>query len=61
MKICNMSMQDKELVALFKEGSQKAFEELYIRYEKRLIRFCNRWLKDECRAEDIPVCTSPKK
>ena len=47
------TMQDKELVALFKEGSQRAFEELYIRYEKNLTNFCRRLLRDENRAEDI--------
>ena len=47
------TMQDKELVALFKEGSQQAFEELYIRYEQKLINFCKRSLNDESKAEDI--------
>jgi len=45
--------QDQELVALFKEGSQKAFEELYIRYKKKLTQFCKYLLRDEIRAEDI--------
>ena len=30
-------MPDKELVVLFKEGSQWAFEKLYARYKKQLI------------------------
>ena len=47
------TMQDKELVALFKEGSQKAFEELYIRYKCRLISYCKRYLKSSISAEDI--------
>ena len=47
------AMQDQELVALFKEGSKKAFKELYIRYEQKLISFCKRSLKDESSAEDI--------
>ena len=47
------TMQDKELVMLFKEGSRQAFEALYIRYQKKLICFCKRSLKDESRAEDI--------
>ena len=46
-------MQDKELVALFKEGSQPAFVELYVRYEKKMIYFCKGFLKDESKAEDI--------
>jgi RNA polymerase sigma-70 factor (ECF subfamily) len=46
-------MQDKELVALFKEGSQEAFEELYLRYIKKLTHFCIRLLREEFRAEDI--------
>ena len=47
------TMQDKELVALFKEGSEKAFEELYVRYKKNLTQFCKRSLRDKSRAEDI--------
>jgi RNA polymerase sigma-70 factor (ECF subfamily) len=47
------NMQDKELVALFKEGSQLAFEALYIRYKKKLTYFCKSLLRDENRAEDI--------
>ena len=44
---------DQELIALFRGGSQQAFESLYLRYVKQLIRFCNRWLRDENSAEDI--------
>ena len=47
------TLQDKELVELFKEGSKQAFEALYLRYKKKLMYFCNRLLRDETRAEDI--------
>jgi len=45
--------QDKELVALLKEGSKQAFAELYVRYREKLTLFCIRMLRDEIRAEDI--------
>ena len=45
--------QDKELVALFKDGSKQAFDELYIRYKKKLTCFCKGALRDEIRSEDI--------
>ena len=47
------TMQDKELVALLKEGSQQAFAELYIRYYDSLFFYCKKYLKDESGAEDI--------
>ena len=47
------TMQDKELVALFKEGSQIAFEQLYLRHSHQLITFCKRFLKNQTDAEDI--------
>ena len=47
------TMQDKELVALLKEGSQQAFAELYIRYYDSLFFYCKKYLKDEYGAEDI--------
>ena len=47
------TLQDKELVALFRDGSQKAFEALYLRYIKKLTGFCIGLLRDEARAEDI--------
>jgi len=46
-------MPDNELVTLFKNGSQQAFEELYVRYEHKLLRFCRSALKDDFYAEDI--------
>ena len=45
--------KDKELVALLRKGSEKAFEELYIRYKDRLIYFCKQSMKDETTSEDI--------
>ena len=47
------TMQDKELVVLLMNGSQKAFEALYLRYIKKLVNFCIRLLKNESNAEDI--------
>jgi RNA polymerase sigma-70 factor (ECF subfamily) len=47
------TMQDKELVALCKKGSQPAFSELYIRFKNRLKYLCKQLLKDEVGAEDI--------
>ena len=47
------TIPDNELVALFKHGSQQAFEELYVRYEHKLLRFCRSALKDDFCAEDI--------
>ena len=45
--------QDKELVTLLVNGSKEAYEELYVRYKTRLIRFCIRLMKDAVGAEDI--------
>lgn len=45
--------QDKELLALFLNGSQRAFEELYIRYKGRLVHFCKWLMKNEIESEDI--------
>ena len=47
------TLQDKELVALFKKGLKQAFDVLYFRYIKKMIIFCNSLLRDESRAEDI--------
>ena len=46
-------LQDKELVALLKEGSQNALEQLYLRYRNLLINLCKRYLKNTTDAEDI--------
>jgi RNA polymerase sigma-70 factor (ECF subfamily) len=46
-------MQDKEIVALFKEGSQKAFEVLYARYKRQLLYLGKRALKNETDLEDM--------
>ena len=45
--------QDKELVALLKDGSQAAFSELYARYKDELFYYCKQYLKDEDGAKDI--------
>ena len=42
-----------ELVELFLNGSQTAFEELYMRYKAPLFRYCNQYMHDEAEAEDI--------
>ena len=47
------TLQDKELVALLKEGSQQAFGELYIRYKDQLLYSCKKYLKNEAVTEDI--------
>ena len=47
------TLNDKDLVAFLIDGSQKAFEELYVRYKGRLIYFCKRFLKDQIGAEDV--------
>ena len=44
---------DEELVLLFKNGSQQAFEQLYIRYKGRLVHYCKWLLKDDAESEDI--------
>ena len=44
---------DLELVELFKQGSQAAFEELYMRYKDPLFYYCKKYLHDETEAEDI--------
>ena len=47
------TLQDEELVRLLKEGSEQAFEELYIRYYDPLYYYCKKFLNDEAAAEDI--------
>ena len=47
------TLQDKELVALFKEGSRQAFRELYFRFKERLMYICKQYLKNTSDAEDI--------
>ena len=46
-------MQDNELVALLKNGSQEAFEKLYARYKRQLIFVGRRTLKSEDDLEDM--------
>ena len=47
------TLQDKELVGLSKEGSQKAFDTLYARYKRQLIYLGKRLLKNEIDPEDM--------
>ena len=47
------TLQDKELVRLSKEGSQKAFDILYARYKRQLIYLGKRLLKNETDLEDM--------
>ena len=47
------TMQDRELVALFKKGSQEAFRELFIRHKDQLLFVCKKYLNDEAIIEDI--------
>ena len=47
------TMQDKELVALFKEGSQQAFVVLFARYKRQLLYLGKRSLKNETELEDM--------
>ena len=46
-------LQDRELVAMVKEGSQEAYELLYLRHVKHLINQCKRFLQCKEEAEDI--------
>jgi len=43
---------DQELLSLLRQGSQKAFAELYARYKRGLFAFCLRLLVDTQEAED---------
>jgi RNA polymerase sigma-70 factor (ECF subfamily) len=47
------TLQDNELLALLKEGSQQAFRELYIRHKDQLLYSCKKYLKNETMTEDI--------
>ena len=44
---------DKELVALLKNGSRPAFRELYIRHKDQLFYSCKKYLKNDAATEDI--------
>lgn len=46
-------MADEHLLGMMAEGSEKAFEELYIRYKKRLHSFCCFLLKSTDVADDV--------
>lgn len=43
---------DEELMELYREGSRDAFEELFSRHHRRVIRFCFRMTGDRARAEE---------
>jgi RNA polymerase sigma factor (sigma-70 family) len=51
MKI--VELPDAQLVRLFAEGNQKAFEVIVRRYESRLLSTCYLMLKDRYAAEDL--------
>src|SRR4051794_31297094 len=44
---------DSELVARVRDGEDAAFEELYRRYQRRIVAFVRRLVGDEARAEDV--------
>lgn len=44
---------DEELMALFKEGDEKAFVELYNRYRRRVYAYCVRMVNSKERADDL--------
>lgn len=43
---------DEELMERYREGSRDAFEELFSRHHRRVIRFCFRMTGDRARAEE---------
>jgi RNA polymerase sigma-70 factor (ECF subfamily) len=44
---------DEELMALFKEGDERAFVELYNRYRRRVYAYCVRMVNSKERADDL--------
>ena len=44
---------DEELMELFKEGDEKAFVELYGRYNRRVFAYCTRMMSSKGNAEDL--------
>lgn len=44
---------EQELVRALISGSKDAFTELYVSYKGRLMYFCNRFLKDKEKSEDV--------
>ncbi len=44
---------EQELVRALISGSKEAFADLYVSYKGRLLYFCNRFLKDSSRSEDV--------
>ncbi len=43
---------DEELMALYRQGSRGAFEELFARHHRKVIHFCYRMTGDQASAED---------
>ncbi|MBV1875487.1 MAG: RNA polymerase sigma factor RpoE [Cycloclasticus sp.] len=49
-----MSDQDDQLlIALVKEGNKKAFDELVIKYQQRIIQLVSRYVRDGSEAQDV--------
>ena len=53
MRIDLKPLKDEDLVGLFKEGEERAFDELYQRYAQRLKRLIYFYLCDADMAEDV--------
>jgi len=50
----NMSDHDDQLlIALVKEGNKKAFDELVIKYQQRIIQLVSRYVRDGSEAQDV--------
>lgn len=47
------TQSDERLVALVRQGHERAFEALVHRYRKPLLHYCRRMLSSEARAEDV--------
>ncbi|MBN1415970.1 MAG: RNA polymerase sigma-70 factor [Bacteroidales bacterium] len=45
--------EDKTQVSLLKQGSSKAFEQLFIKYHKKLYQFCKKFIETSEEAENI--------
>jgi RNA polymerase sigma-70 factor (ECF subfamily) len=47
------SAEDKILVQSIKQGSSKAFEQLFLRYQKKLVHFCRRFVTRKEESENL--------
>ena len=47
------NVPDERLFSLYKDGDEKAFTEIFDRYNLRLLAFARRVIRDEAKAEDI--------